>query len=121
MAVDQERAGLCELIPSEFTGSKPVQDIGWRIITVSSGWVIVGHAVNYGDHLIIDTARCIRRWGTTRGLGQLIAGPTAETQHDWMGRVEVPMRAVIFSLVVDADAWSFAEGAATPGKKRSKA
>jgi hypothetical protein len=31
----------------------------------------------------IDRCQCVRRWGTTRGLGQLaLEGPTAETKLD---------------------------------------
>ena len=49
-----------------------------------------------GDNLVrINEARNIRRWGTTRGLGELVSGPLANTVLDLVGTVLVPKRAII--------------------------
>lgn len=104
---------LSEMLPSDFDSPHT----GWRIVVVDRGWVLVGHCTDHGHHVRVSQARCLRTWGTSRGLGELISGPTSETKHDYMGEVDVPMRAVIFTLVVNAEAWEFV-GDDTPGKKR---
>lgn len=115
--VDSNEAILAEMLPSDFVGeSKPGTHQGWRIVVVDRGWVLVGNCTDHGNHVRVSNARCIRTWGTDRGLGQLITGPTRETKHDWMGEVDVPMRAVIFTLTVAVDAWDIPEDA--PAKKK---
>jgi hypothetical protein len=99
---------LIEQFPSDFPGEvSSGTHNGWRIVVVDRGWVVVGNCIDHGEHIRVEHARCIRVWGTERGLGQLMSGPTSETKHDWMGRIDVPMRAVIFTLIVADDAWSF--------------
>ena len=93
---------LAELIPSD--PSTTVAN-GWRIVVLDRGWVLVGCCEDEGDILRITKARCLRQWGTERGLGELVAGPLEKTIHDYMGIVEAPKRAVIFSIVVASDAW----------------
>lgn len=67
-----------------------------QIVVLDRGWVYVGHTRRDGDVLHITDARCIRRWGTTRGLGQLAAeGPTSDTMLDPVGTAIAPWHAVI--------------------------
>lgn len=67
-----------------------------QIIIADRGWVWVGKSRVDGDDLVIEDARCIEYWGTTRGLGQLAEdGPTANTKLDVVGRIRVSRRAVI--------------------------
>lgn len=76
-----------------------------QIVIADRGWVYVGKSREVGDQLVIEDARCIRRWGTTRGLGQLAAdGPTPDTTLDPMGLLVVPMRAVIARIACKS-AW----------------
>lgn len=76
-----------------------------QIVVADRGWVYAGQAQQDGDVLVIENARCIRYWGTTRGLGQLAAdGPTDNTKLDPVGRVLVPMRAVI-SIIACKASW----------------
>ena len=60
------------------------------------------------DGIVIRQAKCIRRWGTSKGLGQLaIEGPQQATKLDDYGTVEVPQRAVISLIdVANPAAWS---------------
>lgn len=108
MKNDDKTPRLMELLESDFVGERPKgAHTGWRIVVVDRGWVLVGNCTDHGEHMRISNARCIRNWGTERGLGQLMAGPTPDTKHDWLGEVDVPLRAVIFTLIVADDGWSF--------------
>lgn len=67
-----------------------------QIVIMDRGWVLVGKTSESGENIEITDARCIRYWGTSRGLGELAEdGPTKTTKLDPMGRVIVPKRAVI--------------------------
>jgi hypothetical protein len=80
---------------------------GFRIVVLDRGWVFVGQVVVDGDMLTISDAQCIRRWGSTKGLGQLAAeGPTKETKLDPSGLVRAPLRAVILTLDTEPQRWS---------------
>ena len=61
---------------------------GKRIIVGDCGWVFVGDCIDLeGGKVEIRNARNIRRWGTTKGLGELADGPTSLTKHDDYGTV----------------------------------
>lgn len=68
-----------------------------QIVVADRGWVFIGNVFSdaNGDKLIQE-ARVIRRWGTTKGLGQIaIEGPTNDTVFEDAGTVTVPSRSVI--------------------------
>lgn len=76
-----------------------------QIVIADRGWVWVGKTHEDGENLVIEQARCIRYWGTTRGLGQLAEdGPTETTKLDPVGRVQVNRRAVI-ARIACKQAW----------------
>jgi hypothetical protein len=59
-----------------------------RIIVADRGWVFVGSCVDeLNGTITITNAKNLRVWGTTRGLGQLVDGPTSETIWDEYGTV----------------------------------
>ena len=59
-----------------------------RIIVADRGWVFVGDCEDHEDGSVtIRNAKNIRNWGTTKGLGQLSAGPTSSTKYDEYGVV----------------------------------
>lgn len=70
------------------------------VFVVNSGWVFLCDAYEKNDgayHLI--NASTIRKWGTTKGLGELaIGGPTKETIMDPCGTPIVPAAQVLFIL-----------------------
>lgn len=79
---------------------KQGQALGKQIVVVDNGFVYVGDCFWDGDFLLINNARNIRQWGTTKGLGELINGPTSQTVHDNAGTCLVPkMRACLFLAV----------------------
>ena len=59
---------------------------GYRVVVLDSGFVYVGYveaSLDAEDRWLMAKPRNIRRWGTTRGLGQLtLEGPTEETVLD---------------------------------------
>ena len=70
-------------------------DLGQHIVVLDRGFVYVGSVTEYPDKIRISNAKCIRRWGTTKGLGQLVTGPTDETVLDETGTVIAYRHAVI--------------------------
>lgn len=93
------------------TNPKPDAD-GERpmaIAVLDRGWVYLGEVDTAAktDWLILRNAQCIRRWGTTRGLGQLaIGGPTPNTVLDPTGTVRVPAKALISLIDTEARLWT---------------
>jgi hypothetical protein len=75
-----------------------------KIVVLDRGFVYVGKVADEGDNIKISKARNIRRWGTTRGLGELaIGGPTKDTTLDDVGTVLAPKRAVIHLIECKLD------------------
>lgn len=77
----------------------------FRIVVLQRGWVVVGRFSQEGEECRLDGAQCIRRWGTTQGLGELCGGPLRETKLDKMGPVKFHVLTVVFSMAVAADGW----------------
>ena len=77
-----------------------------QIAVLDRGFVYVGRCRIDGDWLIITSAMNIRHWGTTRGLGELVNGPTRNTRLDAAGTVRAPLRAVIHLLDAEEGAWA---------------
>lgn len=82
-------------------------DIGQQSIAIlDRGFVYVGRTRIEGDWLIIEDASNVRRWGTTKGLGELAStGPTAKTVLDKTGLVRSPLRAVIGLIACEPSKW----------------
>ena len=78
-----------------------------QIAVLINGFVYVGLIARADDGYIeIKDAKNIRRWGTTRGLGQLaIQGPQKETILDDTGIIRVPLHSLIFILDCQEKAW----------------
>ena len=76
-----------------------------KIAVLDRGFVYVGRVSYEGDFLILTNAKNIRKWGTTKGLGELVNGPLAETALDTVGTVRAPMRALISLIDVVGAKW----------------
>lgn len=83
-------------------------DVNVKIVVLDRGFVYVGDVEISPDKYFctIRNARNIRIWGTTKGLGELVSGPTPKTVHDIVGTVQAPMRAVICIIDVEVGKWS---------------
>lgn len=69
-----------------------------RILVMTNGWVLVGKFD--ADKQLLEDAKTIRRWGTSRGLGELKNGPLAQTKLDPLGDIAINNVQVLFSLEV---------------------
>ena len=78
---------------------------GTAIVVLDRGFVYVGKVTVDGDWCIIESAKNIRKWGTTKGLGELVNGPTKTTELDTVGNVRAPMRAVISIIDAKEEGW----------------
>lgn len=78
-----------------------------EIVVAPRGWVFIGEVNRTASGLVITDAKVIRRWGTSKGLGQLaLEGPQPNTQLDAAGTVTVPAEQVLFTFDVDASKWA---------------
>lgn len=73
-----------------------------RIVVLTNGWVFMGgyNPAQGGRPAYITDAMCVRKWGTTAGLGEIaLHGPTKETVLDPCGIVllDTPA-AVLFTI-----------------------
>lgn len=70
-----------------------------QIVVLDRGWIFVGTARYIDGGISVENARCIRIWGTTRGIGQLAEeGPTEHTKLDQCGSIIAPDHAIIFII-----------------------
>jgi len=83
------------------------QDLGVQIVILQRGWVVVGHAYKSPDRVRVDNAAVIRRWGTTKGLGELAEkGPLGETVLDSCPPVQTHPLVVVAMMEATANAWN---------------
>lgn len=80
-----------------------------QIAVLDRGFVYVGQCTIGDQGLTITEASCVRRWGSTGGLGELAQkGPQTNTKLDPAGTVHAPMSSVIHLIDCDATAWPVA-------------
>lgn len=83
-------------------GSKDI-----RIVILQRGWVFVGEYSKDGEDCKLENACCIRKWGTTKGLGELaVEGPRPETKLDPAPTVEFHQLTVVATIKCQESAWS---------------
>lgn len=77
-----------------------------QIVVLDRGFVYVGNVKLDGDFVTITNAKNIRCWGTTKGLGELVHGPTESTKLDHVGTVQAPLRSLISLIDVEQSKWN---------------
>lgn len=81
-------------------------DHGIQIAVLDRGFVYIGRAKTDDDWLYLTDAQNVRRWGTTKGLGELAAtGPTPRTKLDKTGTVKAPLKSLIHLIAVEEQIW----------------
>jgi len=78
----------------------------YRILVLQRGWVVVGQFELVDDECRLHNAAVIRRWGTSKGIGELVTGPTKITVLDKAGEIRADKLAVVLHISVDSEAWS---------------
>lgn len=76
-----------------------------RVVVLQRGWVVVGVYTRDGLNCKLEKASVIRKWGTTKGLGELRGGPTRDTVLDPCGTVEFHRLTEVLSMVCDSEKW----------------
>lgn len=77
-----------------------------KIVVLQRGWIYVGRFEKNGNHCKLHNASCIRAWGTTKGLQELVNGTTSKTVLDKCdGVVEFDWLTVIHTISVNQDKW----------------
>ncbi len=78
-----------------------------RIVVLQRGWIIIGRHSATKDTTLVENAAVVRRWGTTKGLGELASlGKRPNTVLDECPSVRAPTLAVIMTMDCDAKAWA---------------
>ncbi len=95
--LEELRQLLSEKTVVAYPAAEP-RGIGFRIVVMDRGFVHCGHVTDCGDYYLITGAKNIRVWGTTKGLGELVDGPTKDTKLDAVGTVEVQKKATLFMI-----------------------
>lgn len=77
-----------------------------KIVVADRGFVYIGHVEMIADFVVLRSAHNIRKWGTTKGLGELVSGKLSGTVLDKVGTVRIPTRAVISIIDVEQSKWT---------------
>lgn len=77
-----------------------------RIVILQRGWIYVGEFSKQDNLCQLKNASCIRRWGTKKGLSELVNGVTSSTILDKCeGVVEFDWLTVVHTITVNQDKW----------------
>jgi len=77
-----------------------------KIAVLDRGFVYVGRVSDVDDNfLVLTSAKNVRKWGTSKGLGELVNGPLPGTVLDPVGTVRVPFRALMHLIDVSQSKW----------------
>jgi len=88
-------------------GLQQLPESEWQIVIADRGFVYVGRPTREGMRILIRDCYCIRRWGTTRGLGELaLHGPRDSSEIDYYGTLRLNVLAEVGgSLECNDAAW----------------
>ena len=76
-----------------------------RIVILQRGWVMVGRFSKDGQDCKLETASVIRKWGTEKGLGEIISGPMPSTVLDPCGVSRFHELAIVATLDCEVGKW----------------
>jgi hypothetical protein len=78
-----------------------------KIVILQRGWVMIGRFSQTGAQCVIDDANVIRRWGTSKGLGELASkGPLTNTVLDPTPQVKFHELTVVQVIDCEDDKWN---------------
>jgi hypothetical protein len=77
-----------------------------KIVVLQRGWIYIGRFSKEGNTCTLKNASNIRTWGTTKGLPELVHGPTSSTKLDKCeGDVEFDWLTVVHTITVNEEKW----------------
>ncbi len=77
-----------------------------KIVVLQRGWVYIGRFERKENDCKLYNASCIRTWGTTKGLPELVNGATSSTKLDKCeGVVEFDWLTVVCCITVNQEKW----------------
>lgn len=78
-----------------------------QIVVLNRGWVVVGDYLEEGDNCTLTNASVVRKWGTTKGLGELAEnGPLADTVLDKCPNVHFNKLTMVARMDCNESAWN---------------
>jgi len=83
-----------------------VTNHGIQIVVLDRGFIYVGRVKTDDRWCYIQDASCVRIWGTTKGLGELVDGPLPKTKLDKAGVVRANIRSVIHLITCKEEKWA---------------
>ena len=89
----------------EYVKKEKSEDI--RIVVLQRGWVMVGRFSQDGEKCVLTNAYNVRRWGTSKGLGELAEeGPLTDTKLDKCPDVRFHELTVVLTVDCEVKKWS---------------
>jgi len=81
-----------------------------KIVVLQRGWIYIGRFQRTGNDCKLFNAYNIRVWGTTKGLPELVNGPTKDTKLDKCeGIVEFDWLTVVHTITVNQTVWEMTQ------------
>lgn len=75
-----------------------------RVVVISESWIFAGDVTTEGDRMLLDRVVHVGKWTGGQWFAGMIADPTKNVELRRMSeRIEVPVRAVLYSVVVPDD------------------
>jgi len=100
MMIDEVKYIRADSLPENKNLSSDV-----RIVILQRGWVAIGRFSQSGSNCELKQASIIRKWGTEKGLGQLISGPLPNTVLDPAGNIRFHELAIVTTMDCEANKW----------------
>jgi len=94
-----------EIVVDDVTYRPVTEPAETRIVILQRGWVMVGRWSRDGDDCTLTDAKVIRRFGTTKGLGELACGPVSQTKVDAAGTVRFHILTMVASIDCALGSW----------------
>lgn len=79
-----------------------------KFAILAHGWVMVGRLIDENEECVVLKDACVvRRWGTKRGIGEIVKGPNPETILDPIpGETRFERAGILFTFSGDAEVWN---------------
>ena len=101
-----EAKELAAMFGGKSESRKVIKDGGYKIVVLQRGWVVVGRFSQDGHDCKLTDAAVLRKWGTTKGITELVSGPLKDTIIDKTDKpISFHELTVVLSLEVEEAPW----------------